>query len=266
MPAAASAKSAPARSGAPSVLTDRLNENVRKAKLSRGTPPAPAVALASLADLSDDLRVLIYGLGVAVAVVDGVTRGETRALREVADVLNVPADTTRIIQKTLLQAPSTGARIVALIDAYRQASGRSPSRAAAPDPIEQVRDRAEERAFGLPVLDAEQVSQFLGSRSQNQRQYAAALRRRGELLGLPRGNRFVYPKFQFDPKTQQVHRVIGVVGEILHAGSDPWGAVSWWTSPNPRLPDRRAPMDLLGGADADTDLPSLARAVVDTVG
>jgi hypothetical protein len=266
MPATASAKSAPAKSGAPSVLTERLNENVRKAKLSRRTPPAPTVAVASLADLSDDLRVLIYGLGVAVAAVDGVTRGETRALREVADVLNVPADTTRIIQKTLLQAPSTGARIVALIDAYRQASGRSPSRAEAPDPIEQVRDRAEERAFGLPVLDAEQVSQFLGSRSQNQRQYAAALRRRGELLGLPRGNRFVYPKFQFDPKTQQVHRVIGVVGEILHAGSDPWGAVSWWTSPNPRLPGRRAPMDLLGGADADTDLPSLARAVVDTVG
>jgi hypothetical protein len=266
MTAAASAKSAPTRSGAPSVLTERLNENVRKAKLNRGTPPAPTVALASLADLSDELRVLIYGLGVAVAAVDGVTRGETRALREVADVLNVPAGMTRIIHKTLLQAPSTGARIVALIDAYQQASGRSPAPPEVPDPVERVRGLAEERAFGLPVLDAEEVSRFLGSRSQNQRQYAAALRRRGELLALPRGNRYVYPKFQFDPKTQQVHRVIGVVGEILHAGSDPWGALSWWTSPNPRLPGRRAPMDLLGGPDADADLPSLARAMVDTVG
>jgi hypothetical protein len=220
----------------------------------------------SLADLSDELRVLIYGLGVAVAAVDGVTRGETRALREVADVLNVPAGTTRRLQKTLLRAPSTGARIVALVDAYRRASERSSSRPQTPDPADPVRGMAEERALGLPVLDAEQASQFLGSRSQNQRQYAAALRRRGELLGLPRGNRFVYPKFQFDPKRQQVHPVIGVVGQILQAGSDPWAAVSWWTSPHPRLSGGRAPMELLGQPDADTDLPSLARAMVETVG
>jgi hypothetical protein len=253
----------------PSALTERLNENIRKAR-QRGATPSPAIVEVSLADLSDDLRVLIYGLGVAVAAVDGVTRGETRALREVADLLQVPADTTKIIQKTLLRAPSTGARLVALMDAYRQASQKDAGAPSPPEPeasaIEQVRGLAEERAFGLPVLDSEQVSQFLGSRSQNQRQYAAALRRRGELLGLPRGNRYVYPKFQFDPKTQRVHRVIGVVGEILRAGSDPWGAVSWWSSPNPRLSDRRAPMDLLGDPGADTELPLLARAMVDTVG
>ena len=107
---------------------------------------------------------------------------------------------------------------------------------------------------------------MLGSRSGNDRQYAARLRRSGAVLGLQRGNRYVYPRFQFDERKQQVYPAIRAVGEILGAGRDPWGVVNWWISPNLRLPAGQPPMSLLGTPNDTDELAALARGMVADVG
>jgi len=262
-----------ARSKSPptTLLTKQLHQNVQQSKQSRRT--ATVSSAKGMVELSDDLRLVMYGLGALVASVDGVTDSETLALRTIADFLHVSDRMRKDIDKSLRQASSMAAGLVALFDAYqavrttyRKAGSTQAQSADRAVQTQQVRGLAQENIFTLPMLDADQVSELLGSRSQNQRQYAAALRRRGALLGLRRGNRYLYPKFQFDPKTRQVYPVIQIVGKVLDAGHDPWGAVSWWTSPNPRLRDQRAPMDLLAKPDASADLPSLARSMVATIG
>lgn len=114
------------------------------------------------------------------------------------------------------------------------------------------------------LLTAAQVSELLGSRSDNPRQYANRLRLAGELLAIPHANKYVYPAFQFDVRRKRVHPEIAMVGGLLGAAADPWGVLSWWQTPNARIGDRR-PRDLLGTALA-RQLRSLAEAVVEPVG
>lgn len=114
------------------------------------------------------------------------------------------------------------------------------------------------------LLTGTAVSKLLGSRSDNQRQYANRLRSEGELLAIPRANQYVYPAFQIDVRRKRVHPEITIVSGLLGAANDPWGVLSWWQSPNPRIGDRR-PRDLLGTAEA-RQLRSLAEAVVEPVG
>jgi hypothetical protein len=132
--------------------------------------------------------------------------------------------------------------------------------------IDARRAQAQEAIFRLPMLDAAEVSELLGSRSTNPRQYAARLRREGTLIGLPRGNRYAYPRFQIDERTRHPYPAVKTVGNLLDSANDPWGVVSWWASPNSRLPEPQAPMDLLG-TEGDVDrLTALAQGLVADVG
>jgi hypothetical protein len=114
------------------------------------------------------------------------------------------------------------------------------------------------------MLSGAEVSTLLGSRSENKRQYANRLRAERELLAVQRANQYAYPAFQIDRVRKRVYPEVKLVGRLLDAADDPWGVLSWWQSPNPRIGDRR-PRDLLGTAEAG-QLRSLAEAVIEPVG
>jgi hypothetical protein len=111
------------------------------------------------------------------------------------------------------------------------------------------------------MLTATEVSNLRGSRSTtNPRQYAARLRREGDLLALPiRKNSFEYPAFQFD-RRGQIFPVARKVNALLGAASDPWGVASWWVSPHGALPHSASPRTLLG--KQDEMLMAIAKAEV----
>lgn len=214
----------------------------------------------ALVDLGEELRLVLFGLGALVASADGVSRREERALDDVAEYLGVPVPVRNTIREIVEKAASTAEGLTALLGAY----GQSRERAAPRLDTESLREQARVRLFELPTFDATEVSELLGSRSRNQRQYAATLRRRGELLALRRSNRYLYPRFQFDRAGRRVHPEVAEVGKLLGAATDPWGVASFWVSPHPRLAGR-APMDLVGTREAGA-LPELARGMVEAVG
>lgn len=244
-------------------LVERFKQRVQEAKRPAKRRNLLSATGGFKSEFDDELRLVMYVLGAVVGagILSRASRG--KRLQTVASFLDVSARAKKEIDEALSEAPSTEQGLAALFAAYgeRKKSGRSirhPSRT-------EQNEQAREHLFRLSMLDSTDVSKFLGSRSKNARQYAATLRRRGAILGLPRGNRYVYPEFQFDQAKQQVRPVIEEVGKILDAGTDPWGAVSWWVSPNPRLQNGRAPKDLLDSSEAK-GLPNLARAIVDDIG
>ena len=129
-----------------------------------------------------------------------------------------------------------------------------------------IRREARDHLMNEPALTSEDVSKLLGSKAANTRQYAMELRQRGELLGLEVGNRYLYPEFQFDRDRMAVHDVVKDVAKLLSADTDPWGVLSWWVSPNARLPGHQTPRDLLQDRSRHGDLLELAEAVVEDSG
>jgi serine/threonine protein kinase len=81
-------------------------------------------------------------------------------------------------------------------------------------------------------------------------------------LALPVGDGYRYLTFQFDPHWQVIAEV-AAANRTLGAATDPWGAASWWISPNGRI-GGRVPRDLVG-EDPQTII-QIAGAVVETVG
>jgi hypothetical protein len=115
------------------------------------------------------------------------------------------------------------------------------------------------------MLDAEAVGALLGSQSEtNRRQYANAQRQRGDLLGLPRLNTYLYPAFQFDIARRCVRETAVRVNRLLGANEDPWGVASWWTTPSERL-GSRPPKELLG-TEEEHLLVELASAELAPIG
>jgi hypothetical protein len=124
-----------------------------------------------------------------------------------------------------------------------------------------IRHRARQRILEEEVLSSSEVSELLGSESKNSRQYAMELRKRGELLGVEVRNRHLYPAFQFDVPRRRVYDVVKKVGRILGSARDPWGVLSWWLSPNARIPGSRVPKELLADPHQHRVLLELAEAV-----
>jgi len=129
-----------------------------------------------------------------------------------------------------------------------------------------IRQRSRQRILDAETLSSSEVSEVLGSESQNPRQYAMELRKRGELLGVKVKNHFLYPAFQFDMPRRCVYDVVKKVGRILGADRDPWGVLSWWLSPNARIPGSRAPKELLADPHRHRVLVELAEAVTEDSG
>lgn len=93
---------------------------------------------------------------------------------------------------------------------------------------------------------------------QDVRSFTKRLRDSSQVIALKTGRTFVYPLFQFDPGTHRVRDVVAQTNSRLLAAQDPWGALAWWTTPNPRWEQRR-PIDspdepsLVALVDAGTD-------------
>lgn len=123
-----------------------------------------------------------------------------------------------------------------------------------------VRGLARARIFDEELLAASAVSVLLGSRSKNPRQYANKLRLRGEIVGVPHRNQYLYPAFQFDADAHAVWPAAREINVLLGAASDPWGVASWWIGPSGFL-GGRAPKDLLGEDGGHGVLTELAASV-----
>ena len=245
-------------------FAEALSRTMANVDLSRQKSAEAASLRTQLtSDLSSDLRAVMYGLGVLVAAADGITEKETAVLSSVATFLDLPEHDKERVDEAVKKASSSAAGLTALFEAYTAAH---PRRASAAREKHELQAEAQQDIFRLPMLDAAEVSRILGSRSANDRQYAARLRRSGAVLGIRRGNRYDYPRFQFDDRKQRVYPAIKVVGEVLGAGHDPWGVVSWWISPNPRLPAGQPPLKLLGTPKDTEELAALARGIVADVG
>lgn len=121
-----------------------------------------------------------------------------------------------------------------------------------------IKSEAHRAVLDEEMYDSSAVASALGHSGVNPRDAASDLRRKGALLGVRSGNRYLYPAFQFDLVERRVRDTVAQVNRHLDGTHDPWGVSSWWVSPNPRL-GWDAPKDLLG-TDRERDLMVLAGA------
>ncbi len=120
-----------------------------------------------------------------------------------------------------------------------------------------------ESEFGL--LSAAEISARAGSRATSVRAWASQKRRDGQLLGVSRRNRVLYPGFQIDPVGSVVASVPAVWAVFRSAGWREEHVLLWFTAANGWLGGQR-PVDLLSGADAgsvDDRLVNAARSAAE---
>lgn len=113
-----------------------------------------------------------------------------------------------------------------------------------------------------PMLAPSAAALALGAKPGN-REKVRTYRLRSWLLGLPRRRGYVYPRFQFDPKSLELFSEVQSANEVLGAADDPWGVASWWISSNERLGCR--PAELVGTERA-SDVVRAAQALLEPVG
>ena len=93
----------------------------------------------------------------------------------------------------------------------------------------------------VDTVGNQQVASIL-RRDPADRSFLKRLRDSAQVIALKHGNSFVYPLFQFDPEHHEVRPNVEAANSSLDAYRDPWGALAWWTSPNPRW-ERRRPIE-----------------------
>lgn len=112
--------------------------------------------------------------------------------------------------------------------------------------------RSMENEFGM--LDSTGVAEELGNSATN-RNKASQLVKEGKLLGVKRGNKTLFPKFEFDLAAGKVRPVIS---DVVQIAGDRWSGESllqWFCAPNGYL-DGRRPVDVI---DDQETLISTAR-------
>lgn len=196
-----------------------------------------------------------------LADIDPVTRAPDEFLERLGAVFDeVPAFSDRrweliVAMETMLSAEET-------VSAMAGGTGRL----IADLRLEQsLKAEVRRSVFAEPMLTAEAVAAALGSHSVNPRQYANTKRRRGELLGLPVKNRYLFPAFQIDAGRSRMVPVVARVNGLLLAPEDPWGVASWWFSVNGWL-GRKRPADLVGDDKNAAAVLEAARAEVEPIG
>lgn len=109
------------------------------------------------------------------------------------------------------------------------------------------------------MLDSSHVAALLGASPSN-RNKASQLAKQGRILGVARGNRTLYPSFEFDIDAGKVRPVISDVAKIAGNRWDGESLLQWFCAPNGYL-DGRRPVDVIDDEQAllDTAHKSLAR-------
>lgn len=109
--------------------------------------------------------------------------------------------------------------------------------------VQASENRWRRMAREFPMLDSSQVASLLGISATN-RNKASQLAKQGKILGVVRGNRTLYPSFEFDLEAGKVRPV---VAEVVKTAGDRWAAESllqWFCAPNGFL-DGRRPVDVI---------------------
>ncbi|WP_199256962.1 hypothetical protein [Tomitella fengzijianii] len=123
---------------------------------------------------------------------------------------------------------------------------------------------AEARVLEHPMLDSTGVADVL-DRGGAGRSAAQRLRAGGSIVGVRVAGRYLHPAFQFDAARAEVRPHVARVNQLLDAAGDPWGAASWWLSPNGRLSGGVSPADLAASSDPESHglVVAIAEALLD---
>lgn len=153
-----------------------------------------------------------------------------------------PSSTSKVIK-------AEGERTVGIIPALAQTvvvkGTNSPQLAQALQATESVWKDVESE-YGM--LTSTDVARLIGSK-ESSRSLAANQRAVGKLIGIKRGNRYVYPGFQFDLRSDKVHPAIpGLIAVAAEVGWDEEDLVFWLVSPSGYFRGER-PVDHLDDAD-----------------
>ena len=96
------------------------------------------------------------------------------------------------------------------------------------------------------ALTAADLGKWATPGASNPHQYASRLRKANKIFSVPFERGSVYPGFQFDQQGRP-HPVLAQVLAPLRCrfGDSDWAIASWFTSPNPHLPGKARPVDVL---------------------
>lgn len=130
--------------------------------------------------------------------------------------------------------------------------------------IARVRGQAEAAILAQPMFEAGRVAAALGSSSRNPREFARQARSRPGTIALRRGNRFVFPSFQFNEGRQEIWPIVAEVNTLLDASAEPWAVASFWFTPDAYLGAR--PADLVADPTRADDIRHAARRELAPVG
>lgn len=186
----------------------------------------------AVVELLTALAAQLPGLARHRASILGLMRSSLAASSLVDTVAGDPCDVTDVVVLPTFEAADVAAEAVG---------------------IGQVRARVLES----PLLSASAVSELLGSRSANPRQYANRLRAKGDLLAVPHQNQYLYPAFQVDPAKSRIMPGVPEINRVLDASADPWGVAAWWLEPNGRT-GGSAPATLIARPDGPKVLLEIA--------
>jgi len=96
------------------------------------------------------------------------------------------------------------------------------------------------------ALSAGELGEWATPGAANPHQYASRLRKANRVFSVPFEGRTLFLGFQFD----EHGRPLPAVADVLEAlrkrfGDSDWSIASWFTSPNPYLPGKARPVDVL---------------------
>ncbi|MDI9940359.1 hypothetical protein QM806_33845 [Rhodococcus sp. IEGM 1351] len=104
--------------------------------------------------------------------------------------------------------------------------------------------------YTLPIsleqdtITSMEVSTILSQPGKVNRAIAGNRRKEHRLLGLPLGNTYRYPVFQFESDRKRINPIVEYANRELECDDDPWGTLDWWFSENEMISDE-SPIDRL---------------------
>ncbi len=245
---------------------------------SSGTTPkehlaksAPHQDVQTLYAAHAELIFRFFRLSFVKLMAANATKGQQQHERDVQAIIAharkgdpwsvVPAAVDAMLRDALQIGDDVRAQIVEAVragqlpNAIAEALGGRPTLVSAKDLIDEARLVSEAREVVLRhqrMLSADDAGRFLGSTSTTKpSQYAHDARKRGELLGLPVRNTFVFPVFQLDRRRKAVRPAAARINKLLGAAVDPWGVASWWVGPSERG-GGKTPVELLEANELET--------------
>jgi len=96
-------------------------------------------------------------------------------------------------------------------------------------------------------LSAAELGEWATPEASNPHQYASRLRKANRVFAVPFEGRMLFLGFQFDEQGRPVPGLADALPSLrTRFGNSDWAIASWFTSPNPHLPMKARPADLLG--------------------